>query len=308
MRWFDRSVPPRPRRALAAAVLALALLGLAPGAARAEVSMSGWYFPLPFTLNSPTTPHRFGGILYSMTFADGGVGLAFPLWSIITNEAQTFVVDLGFPLAIGVPDEGDASFYGGNIRVGMYGSWHFTMPFGDNIKLPAAWSVGGEVGLPTAGIWGGNAAYHLNYPMYVHDPIGWVPEAFGFRPRAMLAIGKPIFYTQFDFSLVNLADFGGAYMLSPSWGFALGSNPHEMVSISVELGGVHWVTPDREHDVALGDKVDQVWTAFGCRLYFGQFTLGVMGRVPFLDMFGAAESIFSFQLFAGYELRSKEPF
>ncbi len=297
---------PRPGIATALALAALALAGLAPVAARAEVSMTGWYFPLPFTMNSPTTPHRFGGILYSMTFADDGIGLAFPLWSIITDERQVFVVDLGFPLAVGVHDQAGSSFYAGNIRVGLYGSWHFQMPFGDNLKVPAAWSVGGEVGLPTAAIWGGNDGYDFNFPMYVHDPVGWIPGAFGIRPRATLAIGKPMFYTQLDFSLVNLADFDGHYHLSPSWGFALGSNPHEMVSLSVELGGVHWVTPDRGPNVA--GKPDQVWTAFGARLYFGKFNVGIMGRVPFLDMFAGNESIFSFQLFAGYELRSKEPF
>jgi hypothetical protein len=295
----------RPR----AGLLLSLLLGLWPGAGRAEVSMTGWYFPLPFTLNSPNTPHRFGGIQYGMTFADAGVGLSFPLHSLITDAAQRFVVDLGLPLAVGVPDSGSSKFYAGNIRVGMYANWRFTMPFGDNLKVPAAWAVGGETNLPIAAIWGSNFAYQVNFPMFTHDPVAWVPKTWTIRPRAMLAMGQPYFYAQFDLALGAVVSFGSQVYFSPSWGFALGSNPHEMVSLSLELGGLHWVTPHRPGmSEAEKWKKDNVWTALGVRLYFGQFNMGVMGRIPLVRMFGAYESDFAFLLFFGYELRSSEPF
>ena len=289
---------------------------LVAGQALAKVRLKGWYFPKPFTMSSPMSPHRFGGMETALNFTDMGTGLAFPIRSAIAPRKSPFAVDLTLPLSIGIPKDGSTKFYMGNPSISVTGAWRFMFPFGGNQRLPAAWSAGADIGLPLAGIWGANAATLLCFPMYVREYSAWLPH-FVIRPKATLAVGKPIFFTMFEMGIAGLGvTMSGDTYTVLDWGVAFGSQPHEMVSITLEFGGAHALHDD-SHTVF---SRNPVWGALGARFYIGEkFVTGLMMRVPFTHAFAdqlhalvpdapSNESIFAFSIFVGYQVKEHPGF
>jgi hypothetical protein len=74
------------RSALRVGSFAILYLVLAFQVAQARVTKKGWYFPNPFTMHSPTSPHRHGGVDLGFNISDAGFGLAFPLTSTLTDR------------------------------------------------------------------------------------------------------------------------------------------------------------------------------------------------------------------------------
>lgn len=295
-------------------ILALGLIAcLRPSPAAAEVSLRGWYFPLPFTLQSPNSPHRYGGLDIGISTASDGYAIAFPLKSMMTDAANLFIIDLELPLSVGVPDAGATKFYVGNPGLGFRANWGFEFPFAEGYKLPAAWAVGAEISVPLNMIWGGNSGYLLGAPMYPHDITAWAP-GFVFRPQAQLALGKPMLFLELDFSLPFWASKNGAGTMLVYWALALGSQPDDLVSITLEFGGLHDLkSPDR---FLYGDS-SALWGALGARIYIGEFVTGVVIRLPFTKAYSPVDGtgnrlnwdpIVSFGIFVGYEKRHKEAF
>jgi hypothetical protein len=217
---------------------------------------------------------------------------------------------MALPLAIGVPKSGSTSFYGGNPRLGLRGTWRFTFPFAGGYNLPAAWSAGADLSIPLAKAWGRqNSAYYLNFPTYLHDPVAWMP-VFGLRPQAQIAVGKPMFYGIFELSLANLITEKANYEFAVGWGLTLASQPDDMVAISLEFGGLHSVT-----DFLPGSQ-NAIWGALGARLFFGQLVAGLVLRLPFTDSFSVSDGTttigydptISIGVFVGYEQRHKDRF
>ncbi len=285
---------------LRSAMLSVLLLALVPAAGRARVTMKGWYFPNPYTLSGPTSPYRSGGVDLSLAISDAGYAIAFPLTSTLTDRANKFIIEMGLPMAVGVKESGGSEFYMGSPRLGLRGTWRFRMPFAEGYTLPAAWSVGADVNIPLAMIWSAGDGYNLSIPMYVHDPVAWMP-AFGLRPKAQFALGEPIFFGVFELSLLNSISKSGDYDFLVGWGFALGSQPDDLLSITLEFGGLHDVT-DRLF------SEDSVWGALGGKFYIGQFVTGLLIRLPFTRAFVDADPTVSFTVFVGYEQRRKEQF
>lgn len=281
-----------------------------PAEGAAKVTSKGWYFPNPYTMRSPNSPHRFGGLDFSLAVGEGGYAFAFPLHSTLTDRANLFIVDMSYPLVVGIPDSGPTKFWGGSPKIGMRGNWRFQFPFSDGYTLPAAWSVGGELNIPLAMIWGGNSGMLLGFPMYMQDLTAWLP-AFTFRPMAQFAIGKPLFFFEAELSLPSVVGASGTYAFLVGWGATLGSQPDDLVSISLEFGGLH----DTTGNLFPGGS-GAVWGALGGRFYIGQFVTGLCVRLPFTKVWGetqaGATSLYepsvSFTVFVGYEQRHQESF
>jgi hypothetical protein len=298
---------PRFLRTGLACALAWSLLA---SGALAGVTMRGWYFPNPYTMRSPNSPHRFGGMDLSLAFGEGGYAIAFPLHSTLTDRENVFIIDMSYPLVVGVPDTGSASFWGGSPKIGMRGNWRFQFPFSEGYTLPAAWSVGGELNIPLAMLWGGNIATLLGFPMYMQDLTAWLP-AFTFRPMAQFAIGKPLFFFEAELSLPNSVTAAGTYAFLVGWGATLGSQPDDLVSITLEFGGLHDTTGN-----FFPGSSGAVWGALGSRFYIGQFVTGLAIRLPFTKVWGSSdgtgttlyEPSVSFTVFVGYEQRHSESF
>ena len=297
------------RSALRVGSLLVLSLVFANQTAQARVTKKGWYFPNPFTMNSPTSPHRYGGVDLGFNISDAGFGLAFPLTSTLTDRQNRFIIEMALPLSVGVPKSGSTSFYGGNPRLGMRGTWRFTFPFAGGYNLPAAWSAGADLSIPLAMAWGANTAYLLNFPTYLHDPVAWMP-VFGFRPKAQIALGNPMFYGIFELSLANLITKDATYEFAVGWGLTLASQPDDMVAISLEFGGLHAVT-----DFLPGNQ-NATWGALGARLFFGQFVTGLVLRLPFTKSFSVSDGTTTFDydptisigVFIGYEQRHQDKF
>lgn len=283
---------------------------LLPTGASAGVTTRGWYFPLPYTLQSPNSPHRFGGIDFGISFADAGYGIAFPLKSMLTDRANLFIIDMELPLAVGVPEVGDTKFYMGNPGLGFRANWDFEFPFSEGYTLPASWAVGAEVSVPINMLWRGNAGYALCAPMFPHDITGWAP-GFVFRPQAQFALGKPMFFLELDFSLPTWVSKKGDTAFLVNWGLALGSQPDDLVSVTLEFGGMHETT-----DTFFIGSSGAVWGALGARIYLGQFVTGLVLRLPFskaysVNVSGARvtyDPTVSIGIFVGYEQRHKSAF
>ncbi|MBW1872705.1 MAG: hypothetical protein JRJ19_11610 [Deltaproteobacteria bacterium] len=234
-----------------------------------------------------------------MNFADSGMGFAFPLQSTVSVANNKFIIDFTWPLAVGVPKSGSAKFYGGNPRLSFLGSWRFTIPFAEGFNMPAAWAVGADLGIPFAGIWGGNIGMALSYPMYLHDYAAWLPE-FGLKPKALLAMGEPMFFAEFELSLPGLlVSMNQQVALLIGWGLALGTQPLDWFSMMFEIGGLHNIM-DRKVFV----NANPVWGATSFRFYLGKFSTGLNIRFPFVKAYGSEiEAPASVSIFIGYEMR-----
>jgi len=292
-------------------VLAFGLVAcLLPEPASARVTLQGWYFPLPFTLQSPNSPHRWGGVDFGISTASAGDAVAFDLVSMLTDRTNLFIIDMELPMAVGVPDAGADKFYMGNPALGFRANWDFEFPFSGGYKLPASWAVGAEVSVPLNMLWGYNAGAVLAAPMYPHDITAWA-KGFVFRPEAQLALGKPIFFFELDFSMPNWVSKKGDYSFLINWALALGSQPDDLVSITLELGGLHEASGD-----FFPGSSGAVWGALGARFYIGQFVTGLVIRLPFtkaysVDVNGARATYdpkVSFGIFVGYEQRHDTAF
>lgn len=289
------------------------VLGGWPGPSRADVSMHGWYYPFPFTLDSPTSPHRFGGVEIGLSVADAGYALAFPFETALTDAKNRFIIDMELPVAIGIGTIGstDADFYVGGPTVGMRGNWRFRFPFAGGYKLPAAVATGIELDIPLQGIWKNNNGSLLGYPAFLHDPTSWL-VAFTYRPVVQFAIGKPMVFLELELALPNVITLGGQYHLLVQWGAALGSQPHELVSITLEFGGLH----DTTGQLFPGDA-GGLWGALGARLYLDGLQLGLAVRVPFTQAYRFTaidgskteyDPLVNFVFFVGFEQRHHQPF
>ncbi len=285
------------------ALIVLVLWGALPAVSRAGDGMEHWYFPRPFTMSSPMFPSRFGGMELAMNFAGSGMGFAFPLQSTMTAANRQFAIDFVWPLGVGAPEGGQAKFYAGNPRLGFLGSWKFTIPFSADANVPAAWSVGADVGIPLAAIWGGNVGLGYNYPMYLQDYGAWMPD-FGIKPKAMLALGEPLFFAEFELDvpglLVGIRGIRrGSVDVLLGWGLTLGTQPLDWFSMMFEIGGLHDLQNKmfRDHD--------PIWGAVSVRLTFGDFATGLMMRIPFVRAYTSdIEAPVMLSLFFGYEMRT----
>jgi hypothetical protein len=270
-----------------------------PLTSQADGPAPGWYFPKPFTMSSPMSPPRFGGIELGMNFADAGMGFAFPLQSSLSVAGNKFVIDFTWPLAVGAPKSGATKFYAGNPRISFFGSWRFSIPFAEGFSMPAAWSVGADLGIPLAAAWGGNVGLALSYPMYLHDYAAWLPD-FGLKPKVLLAMGEPMFFAEFELSVPGLlVNMTQDVALLIGWGLALGTQPLDWFSMMFEIGGLHNTTNRKVYVNA-----NPVWGATSFRFYFGKFSTGLNIRFPFVKAYGSEfEAPASASIFVGYEMR-----
>jgi hypothetical protein len=283
-------------------LIVLAAWGMLPAATWAGDGMEHWYFPKPYTMSSPMFPSRFGGMELSMNFAGSGMGFAFPLQSTMTAAERQFAIDFAWPLGVGAPDGGQAKFYGGNPRLGFLGSWKFSIPFSADDSIPAAWSVGADICIPLAAIWGGNVGFGYNYPIYLQDYAAWRPD-FAIKPKAMLALGQPLFFAEFELDFPGLlvgirsAPRGSLDVLL-GWGLTLGTQPLDWFSMMFELGGLHDL-----RNRTFADH-DPIWGAVSLRLTFGSFATGLSMRIPFVRAYTSEiEAPVMLSLFFGYEIR-----
>jgi hypothetical protein len=279
----------------------LVLLLCAP-ASSDEVSLTYWYFPLPWTMGAPLAPARTGGIDLGITASGHGWATAFPVWTTMTSRKMNFIVDFVWPFAVGHMKTGDSSpdFYAGNFRLGLRGGWKFTFPFSGGHSLPAAWGIGGDLGLPVASIWGGNEAAAMGYLMFLHDPLAWVPNVLGFSPKATFALGKPIFFmeNELQFPILFGLKSGARTVVDLKWGAALGTQPLSWMAFLLEFGGIH----------GLNVKGNQTWCAVGARFYYKQLVAGLMMRFPFSYLASSAEPAWGLLLSFGFEKRQPQEF
>ncbi|MBN2496278.1 MAG: hypothetical protein JXR96_16920 [Deltaproteobacteria bacterium] len=273
------------------AFLAMLVVGLA-SPARAGQKFRNWYFPKPFTMSSPMTPYRSGGMEIGYIYLKSGHGLAFPIESSMRPFGKNFAAELSMPLGLGVPDGGSTEFYGGNPTLGLTGFWRFLTPFAGGHAYPSALAVGADIGIPLAMAWGENNGA-FGFALYHRDYVAWRP-VFGVRPKVIYAIGKPIFFVESELGFPAFTvDKGGHATALIDWGITLGSQFHEMVALMLEFGGAHDMK---------GSDFQPVWGALSSRLYFGKFVTGMMLIVPF-RRFG--EDVIGLSVYVGYEMREQ---
>jgi hypothetical protein len=257
-----------------------------------------WTFPDPFSMDSPESPHRNGGIEFRMLAADSGWGLAMPLRSNMTSESRVFIASAFMPLLVAIPDQGDAEFGVGDPRIGVRGSWRLDFPLAEGQSIPMAISGGADVNIPISPA--------LGVSMYTENPMGWIPGFWGINPRVAVALGEPQFFFEADTTFVMM--FPSAWTdqydteIWFNWAAAFGSQPHETVAVIAEFNGTVDLTGSGSFRGLLEPNL--VFAGVGVRCYYQGLVGGLMARFPLIDVWrttDAANIIFS--LFIGGELR-----
>jgi hypothetical protein len=299
---------PRTSRCLLLAALAFAA---ASPSASAE-GLGDWYFPQPYTMEGPLYPARGGGMEFDFTLNDmGWWGFGFPMQGALTTERMNFVATVTWPLVAGEAEQNlnepgvtTKGFYWGNIKIGVQGAWKFLMPFAEGFRLPAAWGVGADVGLPWGAMWvmlgsGAEAAAKIAKLMYQHDPVAIWPKYMGIAPKALFAIGRPLFYVETEIKLPMMFNFGDSHQFLFQYGVALGTQPLKWLAFTAEFGGYY--------EMRYGNN--QMWWAAGLRFYVGKMVLGAMFRMPLTYVIGTKnEPAFSMGIYLGAEKRQPEIF
>lgn len=256
-------------------------------------------FPSPFSMDSPVSPYRDGGVDFRFMHTDDLSAISFPLVSRVASESRVFFAQVFLPLTVAVPSQGKTLFGFGDPRIGVFGSWRFDMPFGGGIVLPAAVAAGCDINLPFSTIWGDlvnatseatgdNVSYAANaagMAMYAENPVGWVPAFFGFNPRAMLAVGPEVFFGEFalGFPILVPLRFRSHYHddLFLSWSVVAGTQPLDFLALTAEFSGISDLTHSQPINGAF--EQNQSFFTFGSRFMFGKFSSGFMIRVPMTD-------------------------
>lgn len=278
-----------------------------------------WTFPDPFSMDSPQSPHRSGGIEFRMLAADSGWALAMPLRSNMTSESRAFIASAFLPLLVAVPDQGDAEFGFGDPRIGVRGSWRLDFPLAEGKSIPMAISGGADVNLPLSALWGdalraagelagvAASAPAMGVSMYTENPLGWIWGFLGFNPRVSVALGEPLFFFEADTTMIMMFPIKWVSRYQTeiwfNWAAAFGSQPHETVAVIAEFNGTVDLTGSGSFRGLLEPNL--VFAGAGVRFYYQGLIGGLMARFPLMDVWRASDSAdVIFSLFIGGELRN----
>ena len=278
-----------------------------------------WTFPDPFSMDSPESPHRNGGIEFRMMAAESGWGLAMPLRSNMTSESRAFIASAFLPLLVAIPDQGDAEFGIGDPRISVRGSWRLKFPLAEGNSIPMAIGGGADVNIPISSLWGdplpvasemGGAAAlarAMGVSMYTENPLGWIGGYWGINPRVSVALGEPMFFFEADTTFIMMFPiaWSGQYDTEIwfNWGAAFGSQPHETVAAIAEFNGTVDLTGSGSFRGLLEPNL--VFAGVGVRCYYQGLIGGLMVRIPLMDVWRTADDAkVIFSLFIGGELRS----
>jgi len=272
-------------------VIIVGTLGLA------KADEDKFLFPDPFSMDSPVSPMRDGGVDFRYLYTNEMSAVAFPLVSRVSTEARSFFAQIFLPMVVAIPNGGEAVFGFGDPRISVLGSWRLDIPFGEDLELPAAVSAGCDVNIPFSSAWGdlvqvagadanvSLAANAVGMAMYSENPVGWVPGFFGFNPRGMFAIGPEIFFSEFEISFPAMIPirWRSAYNdeLFLAWSVVLGSQPLDFISFMAEFSGITDLVNNAP--IRGSFRRTQMFLTFGSRLTFGNFEMGLMFRLPVSD-------------------------
>lgn len=280
-------LPPTDRRTRLA-VLALVALALVPSAARAEEAVPPtWRFPEPFTFSSPLPDPLSLGMGIGVGTGDAGWGVALPISLMLTygqtaEAAGYLAAGYRFPLLIHAPTDGDTALYAGNLAIDFRGAWKLDLG-----GVPGAWGAGFDLGIPLASIWGhaGDYGPQLGQTMFPYDPVSWLSGYLGVAPKALFAVGPPLYFLEASAALPCLIAIADRELTRTeflgTWVLALGSRPHDMVTITAEGGGIHSL-PGRDFHGELF-KAQELWAGLGAKVYVSLLDAGLFARVPFGD-------------------------
>ncbi len=279
-----------------------------------------WTFPDPFSMDSPESPHRNGGVEFRTMVMDNGWALAFPLRSNLTNEAGGFIAQAFLPLLVTVPDGYSAGFTFGDPRVGVRGSWRLDFPLAEGKSIPMALSGGVDVNIPFSALWGdmlkavgelaetsvSTSAPAVGISMYTENPLGWISGFWGFNPRFCAAFGVPLFFFEADTTFIMMFPIQWRSQFETeiwfNWAAAFGSQVHETVAVIAEINGTVDLTGQGSFLNLLPQNM--VFAGAGLRFCYRGFTAGLMARFPLTDIWKTSESApVIFSLYIGGELK-----
>jgi hypothetical protein len=279
-----------------------------------------WTFPDPFSMDSPESPHRNGGIEFRAMVMDGGWALAFPLRSNMTTESGTFIAQAFLPLLVTVPDGYSTGFTFGDPRVGVRGSWRLEFPLAEGKSIPMALSGGLDMNIPFSAFWGdmlkavgelaetsvSTSASAVGISMYTENPLGWISGFWGFNPRFCVALGEPLFFFEADTTFIMMfpIQWRSAFETEIwfNWAAAFGSQPHDTIALIAEVNGTVDLTGSGSFLNLLPQNL--VFAGAGVRFYYQGFTAGLMARFPLTDLWKTAETApVIFSIYIGGELK-----
>jgi hypothetical protein len=118
--------------------------------------------------------------------------------------------------------------------------------------------------------------------MFPYDPISWLSGYLGIAPKALFAVGPPLYFLEASAALPCLIAIADRDLTRTeflgTWGLALGSRPHDMVTITAEGGGIHSL-PGRDFHGGLL-KAHEFWGGLGAKVYVSLLDAGLMTRFP----------------------------